>query len=394
VSQSGCWCCRVVPSVSLSACASKTRAAAEGACPPLVEFCRILGCGEESTEAPQNFPPTGKYYLHGKLFLNGGASIEAPQHSLPEPRLCAENRLALFSGVGGGSDGGGDGSGGGWMEVCSGEGERAAAGGGGDGGGGAGRGAGGGRGGGDIRHAADLRGNSTRRLAPRGQIPLGGAALPEGAVWREVLVAVGKGGSACSTATYTWAFRDGNPLCKWCMGTLGSAFFHEGAKRAQEGRTLLVYQLFCSGTCLQEYYQRTAPGALRRAVRCQYKGVCAVCGVCVCVGGGGGEGCVCERCLCVCVCLCALYIHTFGSFLLEYDIIYCFAFLHFAKTTMICLRNRFRFLFMMCFTCLFFHCFNHVQRALLLTFLQCSFYYTFYIFDSYNVKFEILCFFY
>ena len=253
-----------------------------------MEFCRILGCGEESTgrcstvcasaaaEAPQNFPPTGKFYLHGKLLFNGGASIEAPQHSLPEPRLCAENCLALFSGVCGGGNCGGS-----WMEMCSGEGESAAGGGGGDGGGG------------DTRHAADLRGNSTRRLAPRGQIPLGGAALPEGAVWREVLVAVGKGGSACSTATYTWGFRDGNPLCKWCMRELGCGFFHEGAKRAQEGRTLLVYQLFCSGTCLQEYYQRTAPGALRRAVRCQYKGVCAVCGVCVCVRGVCvGEVCV------------------------------------------------------------------------------------------------------
>ncbi len=189
-----------------------------------------------------------------------GASVDSPLRTKPPPAL---RHGGGVGGVGVGGGGGGDG-GGGLMEVCSEEGLSD----------------------GDSAGEGILQslptGSSNRRVAPRGEIPLGGAPLPEGAVWREVRVAVGRGGSTGKTAAYGWAFLHGDPLCKWCMKELGSGFFHEGAKRAQEGRVLQAHELFCSGACLQEFFQRTTSGALRRAVRTQDRGVCATCGLDCC----------------------------------------------------------------------------------------------------------------
>jgi len=92
---------------------------------------------------------------------------------------------------------------------------------------------------------------SFRRVAPQGDIALGGALLPEGARWRNVEVAVGKGGGCSKTVTYQWGVsRNGNPLCKRCMTDLGSKFFHVVSLSHIHKRTFLSGGVSFSQICL------------------------------------------------------------------------------------------------------------------------------------------------
>lgn len=60
---------------------------------------------------------------------------------------------------------------------------------------------------------------------------------------------------------------------------IGSHFFYEPFKRSLRGCALLHHELFCSGDCLQRYFQRTTTGTLRRQLFDIEGGVCQDCGL-------------------------------------------------------------------------------------------------------------------